>query len=78
MILHAAGETGKCPDGAIAILLAAKDEAELRVLAAKDPEAHLIVECDGPYQGQALAVGFPPCKDRKKHYGHLPLWRGGL
>lgn len=77
MILHAAGETGPAPEGSVAILLAARDEAHLRALASRDPDAKLIVECDGPYEGQALAIGFSPCVERKKHFGDLPLWRGG-
>ncbi len=77
MILHAAGETGPAPPGSIAILLAAKDEAELRALASLAKDSHLIVECDGPYAGQAMAIGFPPVAERRACYGHLPLWKGG-
>lgn len=76
MILHAAGETGPAPPG-IAILLSCADEQELRRLAMLDKQSHLILECDGPYAGQAMALGFPPCDERKKHYSHLPLWKGG-
>lgn len=76
-ILHASGETGPCPPGSIAILLAAKDEAELRALAALDPSSHPIMECDGRFKGQLMAIGFPPCLERKPHFDHLPLWRGG-
>lgn len=77
MILHAAGETGPAPDGSIAILLAAKDEAELRALAMLAKDSHLIIECDGAYAGQAMAIGFPPTGERRACYGHLRLWKGG-
>lgn len=77
MILHAAGETGPAPPGTVAILLAAKDEEELRALAELQPDSHLIFECDGPYEGQAMAIGFPPTQARRGCYGHLKLWRGG-
>ena len=76
-ILHASGETGPCPPGSIAILLAAKSEDELRVLAKLDPDSYPITECDGQFKGQLMAIGFPPCTERKKHFEHLPLWRGG-
>lgn len=76
MILHAAGETGPAPAGTVAILLSAADEPELRALAQLDPDSHLVVECDGPYAGQALAIGFPPRADKRRAYGHLRLWRG--
>lgn len=77
MIVHAAGETGPARNGTIAILLAAADEAELMALSRLDKHSYVIVEGDGPYTGQALAVGFPPCPERKRCYGHLRLWRGG-
>ena len=76
MILHAAGESGPAPPGSVAILLAAKDEDELRALATLDSESHLIVECDGPYAGQALAIGFPPRAQKRAAYNHLKLWKG--
>lgn len=76
MILHASGETGPAPSGSVAILLAARDEAELRALATLDSESHLIVECDGPYAGQALACGFPPRREKRASYNHLKLWKG--
>lgn len=76
-ILHAAGETGPTPPGSIAILLAAKDEQELRALAALSPDSHLIIECDGKFTGQATALGLPPTEERRREFDHLPLWRGG-
>lgn len=78
MILHAAGETGPAPPGSIAILLAAKDEVELRALAELVPTSHLVIECDGAYKGQAVAIGIPPCDVRFPCFSHLPLWKGGL
>lgn len=77
-ILHAAGESGPAPPGSVAILLAAKDEDELRALATLDSESHLIVECDGPYAGQALAIGFPPRAEKRAAYNHLRLWKGQI
>jgi hypothetical protein len=62
----------------VAILLAAKDEDELRALATLDSESHLIVECDGPYAGQALAIGFPPRAEKRAAYNHLRLWKGQI
>ncbi|MBA2706284.1 MAG: hypothetical protein H0U59_00565 [Gemmatimonadaceae bacterium] len=76
MILHAAGETGPAPPGSVAIVLTAKNEAELLELAKLDPDAHPITECDGPYAGQTLAIGFPPCVDRRTIFRHLRLWKG--
>lgn len=78
MILHASGETGPAPPGSVAILLAAKDEVELRALAQLDQDSHLIVECDGPYAGQALAIGFPPRHEKRAAYNHLKLWKGQI
>ena len=78
MILHAAGETGPAPGGTVAILLAAADEDELRALAQMDSDSHLVVECDGPFAGQALAIGFPPRAEKRAAYNHLRLWRGQI
>jgi hypothetical protein len=78
MVVHAAGESGPAPPGSVAILLAAKDEDELRALATLDSESHLIVECDGPYAGQALAIGFPPRAEKRGAYNHLKLWKGQI
>jgi hypothetical protein len=78
MILHAAGETGPTPSGSVAILLAAADEDELRSLATMDRDSHLVIESEGPYAGQALAIGFPPRAARREAFNHLRLWRGQI
>lgn len=76
MIVHAAGETGPAPPGTIAILLRVADENELLAVAKLVKGAHMIIECEGPYAGQALAFGVPP-GDRQPALGRLGLWRGG-
>ncbi len=76
MILHAAGETGPAPQGSVAILLRVADEAELRAVAQLVKNPHMVIECDGPFAGQAMAFGLEP-GDRQPAFGHLRLWRGG-
>lgn len=78
MILHAAGESGPAPPGSVAILLGVADEPELRELAARTPGAHIVSECDGPYEGQAMAFALAPCVDRRTEFAHLRLWKGGV
>ena len=67
--------TGPAPANSIAVLLEARDEAELRSLAETCADALLIVESDGKYAGQAMAIGFPPRPDKRKELAHLKLWR---
>lgn len=78
MILHAAGECGPAKPGTVAILLAAADETELRALASLDRDSHLVIESEGPYAGQALAIGFPPRAEKRAAFNHLRLWRGQI
>lgn len=82
-LIHAAGESspGNLPESTYAIALSAKDEPELRAVAAKLTEAGfpltLAIESDEPYTGQAMAIGIAPT-DRgalKKYLSSLPLLR---
>jgi hypothetical protein len=64
--VHAAGESvaGPVPPGTHAVVLAAKDEAELHCLStrlsAADVPHVLITEPDPPFNGQATALGIQP------------------
>jgi hypothetical protein len=68
--VHAAGESaqGPIPRGTIAVALAADDDFHLRRLAdrlaARGIAHRLIVEADGDYAGQAMAIGITPTTDR--------------
>ena len=81
--IHAAGESSdRVPSGTIAVALTASSELELRSLAAKLKEldvAHVtIIEGEGPYEGQAMAIGIEPTDNRlriRKVTSHLPLVR---
>lgn len=59
--------------------LHAPNEAALRELDRALERAglprHLIVEEDAPYEGQAMAIGIPPCDRRtlKRYLSRLPL-----
>ncbi len=75
-VLHAAGETGPAPHGSVAVLLECANEDELRTIASTFPEAHLIVECDGEYAGQAMAFAIPP-GEKRGALRRFPLWKGG-
>ena len=67
-VLHAAGESGPAPPGSIAVALGVSSEVELlRVAARLDARgiAHVLIREDaGPFDGQATAIGIPPCSDR--------------
>jgi hypothetical protein len=62
--VHAAGETGPAPAGAFAVVLQAKSETELLELREKlqaySCPHHPIFEPDPPFNGQLMALGFPP------------------
>jgi peptidyl-tRNA hydrolase len=66
--IHAAGESspGPIPKNTVALALAAKDQVHLLAIAAKLTKAgipfSLISECDG----EAMAIGINPMRDRKK------------
>ena len=83
-LVHAAGESanvpGGIPSGTHAIVLAAKNEAQLRRIAWKLTKRniphHLICEPDSPHNGAAMAIGVSPVRDRKslrKALSNLPL-----
>lgn len=80
MVLHAAGETGPAPEHTRAVVLAVHSEFALRAVSALLPEARLgrglIVETEGEYVGQMMAIGLPPCVGRRPELSHLPLLRG--
>ena len=84
---HAAGESvpecsAPLPEGTIVVALAVPDEQTLRTVAAA-LEHHslrhkIIVENDGLYAGQAMAIGVRPTRDRaavRKAVSSLPLVR---
>ncbi len=80
--IHAAGESadGPLPSGTIAVALEVSDEAALRNLAKElwngEIPHKLIVEVDGAYANQAMALGIFPTFNRdkiKKYTGHLRL-----
>jgi hypothetical protein len=82
--IHAAGESspGGLPSGTIAVALAAPNETQLQVLGARLADAGIpfvpIVEGDGPYEGQLMALGLLPSQDRsaiRKVTSELPLVR---
>lgn len=68
--VHAAGESaldGAVPEGTRSVVLAAPNEAALRVLlGALAPRYKLasIVETEGEYAGQMMALGVCPTRDR--------------
>jgi peptidyl-tRNA hydrolase len=80
-VTHAAGESspGNLPEGTNAVVLSVPDEAGLEAvskrLALAGTEHVRIVENEGKYAGQFLAIGCKP--GRKKEVGralrHLPL-----
>lgn len=71
---HASGESASCfgqlPSGTHAVVLAAKDEADLlnieQQLLSASINYRLIREPDPPFNGQAMAIGLIPTNDRKK------------
>lgn len=69
-VVHAAGESacGPVPVGTHAVVLAVRDELELRQvasrLASKCVKHAMILEVDAPYAGQATAIGISPLMDR--------------
>lgn len=80
---HAAGEScGGVPTGTIVVALAVPDEETLhRVAMALGEQSQtyaLIVENEGPFAGQAMALGVKPSTDRqaiRKAVSALPLVR---
>lgn len=81
---HAAGESAgfPLPDGTIVVALGVPDEGALkrvaRALGEHSLTHKLIVENEGPWAGQAMALGVTPTTDRaavRKVTSHLPLVR---
>lgn len=81
---HAAGESagGPLPEGTIVVALAVPTEQTLRQVAialGKESLTYkLIEENEGPFAGQACAIGVTPTYDRKavrKATSRLPLVR---
>lgn len=80
--IHAAGESAvvPVPDGTYAVALEVPDEVSLLRLADRldgaDINYRLIVENDGPFAHQAMAIGIVPRRDRetlRPFTGELPL-----
>lgn len=83
-VVHAAGEsvTIRPAPGTIAVALHAEGAEHLlalhRELEELDIEHTLIYEADGPYAGQAMALGLEPSRDRlraRRVLSKLPLVR---
>ncbi len=83
MIIHAAGEsvTTAVPDGTYAGALMVRDESHLRAeaarLEARGADCVRIVENQGPYAGQLMALGLRPGRKEvlRKLVSSLPLLR---
>ena len=83
-LVHASGETspGNLPDGTYAIVLAAKDEADLLSIQGEllklDVPHRLIREPDAPFFNEATAIGVMPVlrSSLPKFFRKLPLLRG--
>lgn len=66
MVVHAAGESGPAPPGTYAVVLAAPESGpqDLESTSARLTLAGVaharVVEVEGPYAGQLLALGIPP------------------
>lgn len=81
-VAHAAGESAptRVPHGTIAVVLAARDEAHLADVAGRLELAGIplarVIEGDGAYAGQLMALGIEPTRDRArvgKVVSSLPL-----
>jgi hypothetical protein len=79
---HAAGESagGVLPEGTIVVALAVPDEGTLKrvaeALGEQSQTYKLIVENEGPWASQAMALGVTPTCDRaavRKAVSSLPL-----
>jgi hypothetical protein len=83
-LVHASGEssTGRLPDGTYALVLAAKDEADLLSIQGEllqlDVSHKLIREPDFPFNGESTAIGLVPMlrSSLPKFLRKLPLLRG--
>lgn len=80
MLVHAAGLSARdIQYGTYAVVLAAKDEAELEVLALQLEDFPHIAYREPDHDNQLMAIGLEPVKDRrlvKKYLSRLPLlWK---
>ncbi len=81
-IVHAAGESvaGPVPAGTFAVVLGVADEGALQALAARLVAAavphSIIVETDGNWAGQMMAIGVTPGPRSalRRHFSSLPLY----
>lgn len=77
MVTHAAGESGPVPEHTRAVVLSVPDEASLKEVAKLCPQAvlgrGLILETEGPYAGQLMAIGLAVVKGRRPELSHLPI-----
>lgn len=82
--IHAVAEStpARLPHFSIAVALAASDEDHLRRVASElvggAVPHHVVVETEGAYAGQAMAIGVEPTRDRmsvRKVVSGLPLVR---
>jgi hypothetical protein len=78
--VHAAGESAGVPLGTIAVALEAPTEEDLQGLSAKLDELEVphvrVVEGEGEYTGQVMAIGVCPTDNRlriRRATGGLPL-----
>lgn len=64
MVTHAAGETGPAPEGTYAVVLGVDSAEALAHLSERLDRAGIkhksVVECEGEFAGQLLAIGIPP------------------
>ena len=80
-VVHAAGESSpRMPTGTIAVVLETEDEQGLKEvqksLESSDIRHKSIIEGEGEYEGQLMAIGLEPTRDRsriKKVTSSLPL-----
>jgi hypothetical protein len=81
-LVHAAGESspGGLPEGTLAVVLSAQDEAQLarvhRALVEAGIPIKPVIEPDDPWDGALMAIGVHPVQDRRpvrRILGRLPL-----
>jgi hypothetical protein len=83
MLVHAAGESspGSLPEDTHAVVLVARDELELTLVAERLDAAGIgivrVREPDAPYGGALMAVGIAPARKEvvRRHVSSLPLLR---
>lgn len=80
--VHAAGESAGVPPGTFAVALATADQSELETVQKRLSELQIpyaaIVEAQGEYAGELMAIGIEPLEDRslvRKAVSSIPLVR---